>query len=1736
MTSVENLVIQQGELLTLVKKQFINFNKDSPTRKTKGYYKQKFATLGKHYTQFHTNHSEIILQIDGNHKYIKNEFIDVFEDTYLDSYSKIQDAFDQTYEISSSSPAVEPTQVQHNAVRRLPKLEIPFFSGDCTQWPSFYDAFKTVHNDATLSAAHKFQYLKGLLSGEAELLIRYLPITSDNYEKALNELDKNYNNKRIIFSQQMTAFMNQKELRIENSNDIRQLLSFSRATMHVINSLGVPASEPIFVYIVLQKLPAETKTFCLHHFDPKAIPLWEHLENAIEIRLNSLPYVINEKENKSNVNSSFTNSKSKSVYRKSNTYHVSNSPKCLHCNSSHSIRECSSFLEHSPAQRKVIVEKLKACYNCLSSTHILSKCPSKFKCRVCKQKHHSLLHLHNEATSPQAVPSNSDSLVVHATSLARSSRQVLLATAIVRVRARSGEIIALRAFLDPGAQATLISSAAAHQLNLPKRAIKAQISGIGDTPFVQGKSLISIDIHTYSTSEFVQTTEAIVLNKLTAMLPSHKIDHSHWDHIQNLTLADPTFDNPGRIDLLLGADVCANVQKSGLVRGALNQPIAQNTIFGWILYGEIPQAHTKSVNVNLLAYHTQVEIDTTLRKFWELEEVPSTRTISKADQWCETFFQQTHRRSDNGKYMVRLPFKTYEDSTAVLGTSMQSALRRFHLLEKRFLRDPQLHCDYSNVINEYKLLGQLEEESSREIGHTNQQGNVNCCYLPHHPVLKESSSSTKLRVVFDASAKTSNQKSLNDILHIGPTLQTDLTSIILNWRLLKYVFTSDIEKMYRRIDMHPEDTHYQRILWRDNPTAEVKTYRLNTVTFGTASAPYTAIRVMHQLACDETKNYPLASEVITTQMYVDDILSGSHSIESAYKIQHELINCLKSAHFELRKWSSNCSQLLKAIPPEHRESKTDFHINSDESIKALGLFWKPSTDHFHYVFKVDESSNVHTKRTVLSTIARLFDPLGWINPIIIAAKIFLKHLWCAGLDWDQSLPKHLTIKWQLFLSELQNLHRICIPRWIHTNTTIISYQLHSFSDGSLHAYSATTYLRIVNKQNQISTHLLMAKCKVTPKKQLTIPRVELCGAVLASKLHKHIQSSLRLQFGQPTHHFWTDSTIVLAWIKGDPDRWKTFVSNRIYTILDNTNISQWRHVRTADNPADLSSRGVSIDDLHRSNLWWHGPTWLQQQPSDWPINDNSTLDETTHNHVELKSKYTIATTTLVNSQDFLIPNYSSYTRLIRITAWCLRFITNCRQKSHENRSQSSFISTNEYTNALIILHKLVQHCFAVEISLLRSKQQLPSKNKLIGLNPFIDTDGVLRVGGRLRNSNLSFSEKHPILLPSDHHFTSLILNYSHSICLHGGTQLTLNQIRKIYWIINAKRITSNYIKSCITCVRNRPKLMTQLMGDLPHVRVRPSRPFSATGVDYAGPINFRVSKGRGNKSYKGYIAVFICLSTKAIHLEAVSDLTTSAFLAALHRFFSRRGLAHDMYSDCGTTFIGANNQLKQDEARVKKLFEKHIIPHLVERTVNWHFIPPFSPHFGGLWEAGVKSVKHHLRRIVPNSTLTFEEITTVLCRIEACLNSRPLCPLSDSYDDLTALTPGHFIIGDTLLSPPEIPTENLLLTNRWHQLQKIHHDFWSIWSREYLSRLQSRPKWNQTNLNIAVGDLVVIKDDHLPANQWKLGRITALHPGSDNLTRVVSVKTSSGIVKRPLVKICKLPSHQVYTMSNDNNI
>lgn len=345
-------------------------------------------------------------------------------------------------------------------------------------------------------------------------------------------------------------------------------------------------------------------------------------------------------------------------------------------------------------------------------------------------------------------------------------------------------------------------------------------------------------------------------------------------------------------------------------------------------------------------------------------------------------------------------------------------------------------------------------------------------------------------------------------------------------------------------------------------------------------------------------------------------------------------------------------------------------------------------------------------------------------------------------------------------------------------------------------------------------------------------------------------------------------------------------------------------------------------------------------------------------------------------------------------------------------------------------------------------------------------------------------------------------------------------MRDTWWILGARNLARQVVHKCVTCTRIKGKTLTPLMGNLPKERLEPAFPFVNCGVDYAGPMYMLNRKGRGSHLTKCYICLFICFTTRAVHLELVSSLSTQDYILALKRFISRRGKPYQIFSDNGKNFVGAEKELSaifQDS--------KEIIDFASSNNIRFKFIPPYAPHFGGLWEAGVKSCKFHLRRVVGNAKLTFEEFSTVLTQIEAVLNSRPMSPLSSDPNDFLPLTPAHFFIGRPLTAPAyeDLTTTTSTRLTRYDRLEQLKQHFWQRWSREYISELQRRTKWMANKDDIAPNSLVLIKEENVPPFRWRMGRIIRLYSGKDEISRVADIRTATGVIQRACSKICPLP-------------
>ncbi|XP_045778499.1 uncharacterized protein LOC123876319 isoform X2 [Maniola jurtina] len=451
------------------------------------------------------------------------------------------------------------------------------------------------------------------------------------------------------------------------------------------------------------------------------------------------------------------------------------------------------------------------------------------------------------------------------------------------------------------------------------------------------------------------------------------------------------------------------------------------------------------------------------------------------------------------------------------------------------------------------------------------------------------------------------------------------------------------------------------------------------------------------------------------------------------------------------------------------------------------------------------------------------------------------------------------------------------------------------------------------------------------------------------------------------------------------------------------------------------------------------------------------------------------------------------------------------------------VSDLDFAETYIIRYVQNKH-FSQDIHALKNNK--PCSKSILKLNPFL-ADDIIRIGGRLSNSQLNFGQKHPIILPSKDRITQLIVDYYHITNLHTGPALLLALLRQKFWIIAARNLVRQRVHKCNICFRTNPQSTFPQMGELPAFRVAQVKAFVHTAVDYMGPFFVTHIRRRGIKSHKAYVCIFTCMTTKAVHLELVSDLSSDLFLAAFLRLSARKGPVSLIYSDGATTFFGAKRKLDELYTLIQSNAHKNFIENrLAEHRIQFKHSPPYGPHFNGLSEINVCCVKTHLYKVVGTQILTYEELNTIIIQIENLLNSRPLCILSSDPSDLSALTPNHFL---NLTPAKYLPVEDLTdipdsRLSRYQLLTKITCSFWKRWSQEYLTSLQHRQKWNTPSNPVSLGAVVVIKDSNVHPLCWPLGVIEELYPGKDSIIRAVKVRTRSGSYIRPVVRICPLPS------------
>lgn len=1671
--------------------------------------------------------------------------------------------------------AIPPAHV-HEAVPtvasgvRLPELRLPEFDGRPEDWSAFHDLFRAmIHDNTSLSAIQKLHYLRATLKGDAARVICSFPITSASYPIAWKMICDRYEDKHLLIKQHISALFSIAPMRVESAAGLSDLADEFEKHVKILDSLETKAQhwDSVLVELLFSRMDIDTQKLWENQRDKTVRPSYdnllqfahEHSRTLLSLKLSQTAISLSE----------IKSPKSRSVTSHSAS---ESTPRCAGCKQPHFLFQCESFRAQTPQQRFDFVRRSNLCTNCLKSSHLAKNCTGG-SCKYCQRKHHTLLHLPLSPTliameapphtQPEDIPVDQQHLQVETTqrpshspyvallsdtavaSVGRSislpppsvssplpapsgtiaspsniyqtgsptcDSTVMLFTALVKVRDSFGKCQLARVLLDSGSQSNFVSESLCQRLSLNRTKINVPVSGIGQSQ-VNVRYMVTVQFSSrFDDQEYF--LECLVLPRLTVSLPTSTVDINTWKIPKNLPLADPQFNVSHGVDIIVGAELFAILLQAEQISFNDHLPVLHKTSLGYVIAGRVP-TNTPAPVACLVS--TLDSLDAKVKKFWEIEDFDHGKALTVEETRCEEHFAKTHYRNAHGRYVVRLPVR--QELLPLIGDTWSRAARRFTAVEKRFRTDEALRANYQEFMDEYELLGHMEEVKASDV--------MPQFILPHHAIHRPDSSTTKIRVVFDGSAKSSNNMSLNDMLLCGPTVQPHLQTVLLNFRLHRYVMKADIEKMFRQVLIDPSDRAFQQILWRKNETEPLTTYQLNTVTYGTSCAPYLATRALNQLAVDDGDLFPLAAPVVKEDFYVDDALTGANTIGELVEKNRQLTCLLERGGFLLRKWSANHPEILQHVPEELKETTTELELDSSTTIKTLGLLWFPSDDQLGFKVPNLPSLTKVTKRIALSEMSQLFDPLGLVGPIVASAKMFVQQLWQENLDWDDELPKKLQSWWLSFRSSIGEVRNFRVPRWVF-EVEMVGYDLHCFTDASERGYGCCIYAVATSDSGLKTSNLLMSKSRVAPVAGFSIPRLELCAAVLGSQLVDNVLHTTRFS-GQPI--FWTDSSIVLHWIKSPPATWKVFVSNRISEIQRLTQGSQWRHVPTTENPADYISRGVEPRQLTQNQLWWSGPSFLLLPSEEWPaqILPASSAIST---HISNERKLTVALHTSDASDDSTIRKHSELAPLLRITAYCLRFITNCRSPKSERATGN--LTVQEYDDALKSLVRIAQRVsFKNEIRFLQGNPQEQSslknaqfKSSIKNLDLILDSSNLLRLNGRLTKLLGSYDNRLPMVLPGDDHLSHLIARSIHHQTLHAGPTQLLATMRQRFWPVRGKDLARRTVHRCVTCFRCRPKPSNQFMAPLPVERITPAKIFEHTGLDYCGPFHVRALAGRG-ASVKVWVAVYVCFAVKYVVLDIVAGLSATACVNSLRRFVSRVGRVRVIHCDNSTAFVGASREINEmRKLLVQQLKSDQWYNECLEKGIQFQFIPPRAPHCGGIWEAAVKSFKHHLVRILGSSPYELDELRTGIAQAEGILNSRPLTPLSNHPEDLSVLTPAHFILGESTFNLPEpdyvsIPLHRL---TRFQMTQRAMGDLWKRWAKEYIGLLHQRPtKWRKTPTDFRVGAMVLLKNESSPPKQWPLGRVVAVYPNKDNIVRVVDVRTQGGIRRRATTELCLLP-------------
>ncbi|KAL0199428.1 hypothetical protein M9458_007968, partial [Cirrhinus mrigala] len=1204
-------------------------------------------------------------------------------------------------------------------------------------------------------------------------------------------------------------------------------------------------------------------------------------------------------------------------------------PYCPYCEGTeHFLNKCPAIQKLTRGEVIEWIKVNKRCWRC-GRAHQAAQCDLKKLCDVCQGKHLRVLHDVNARPKAEQLQAEHclESPSTEVLYLDRPSSHSRVLLKVVRVLLRNRDrTLDTYAILDDGSERTMLLPEAVEKLGLHKKPEDLALRTIRQEVQTLKGAAISFKISSPSNPKRVfRIAEAFTSQRLGLADHSYPIASlkRRYKHLADLPLESFVQVKPL---VLIGADyphLLAPVEPVRL--GPPGGPAAIRTRLGWTLQGpahftqwgpSIQQCLFTSVSSQLTELMQNVE------KLWKMDVLPyqssKLAVRSKQDEEALELLEARTRRVQVAGILRYATPLLRKQGVPPLRAPTEAVLPSLRSLERRLTRDPLRADEYCAAIRKLVESGAVRRIDPSEASATDESW-----YIPHHLV----SHNGKSRLVFNCSFQFQG-RSLNDSLLPGPTLGASLLGVLLRFREHAVAVSGDIRGMFHQVRLLPEDQPLLRFIWRDmkreNPP---DVFQWQVLPFGTACSPCCATFALQRHAREHGGPGAGIQHSVERCFYVDNCLQSVHTAEEAKELVDRLRVVLASGGFEVRQWACNLPDVLRHLPAEARSDSMERWLSHDEpglSEPALGLSWHWGSDTLSYKSR-PLAYGVLTMRNVYKVMARQYDPLGFIAPFTTRARLIVQSMWDKPRDWDDPcIPQDLQKAWMEWESELHLLPRISVPRPYApalTEQMVACRQIHVFSDASERVYGSVAYLRTKDVQGRVYLAFLAARSRVAPRRQHSIPRLELCGALTAAQLAKTIERELTVKTDRTI--LWSDSTTVLTWLQSESCRFKVFVGTRVAEIQELTAESTWRYVDSAQNPADDVTRGKTLADLALPNRWSQGPSFLLKGSAEWPSPPGANPEQDTTEYKKM------ASCGVISQADRQVAHegqpYPSWKSMVEAVA----------QERHGAAGRDEPLTAEDYRQAEMTIFQRVQsECFAEELRHLKSGKAVLRSSRLLTLSPELDSDeGIIRVGGRLRRAEwLDPAFKHPIVLDPLHPATKLLIqDYDARLC-HPGPERVFAEMRRTFWILRGREAIRRVQHRCQECRRWRSKPSIPKMADLPVARLRLYKPaFYSTGVDCFGP--FQVKLGR--RSEKRWGIIYKCLTTRAVHLDILHAMDSDSFLMSLRR-------PAELYSDQGTNFRGGEKELSEwfnsMSSDLKQL--------LAKQKIDFHFNPPAAPHFG----------------------------------------------------------------------------------------------------------------------------------------------------------------------------------------------